>query len=195
MPASASQVAPVWRRPWPLPWPRLVRARGFGDADDIAAILHHRVTKATARPAGSGRARKAPRLIAGLIPETTGAMNGEMRPALIERRDLIEARATAFLDTALSDGQSWAALLGPPPKDARATAAWRRHLLTVAAYRDRYGITDLPPLGAPAERDAQKIDAARASAALDRARSLVDREQNRKEPAPRSAPSQIMPPL
>src|SRR5699024_109131 len=51
--------------------PRLVRARGFGDADDIAAVLHYRVAQATARPAGSGRTRKAPRLIAGLIPEAT----------------------------------------------------------------------------------------------------------------------------
>jgi hypothetical protein len=41
--------------------PRLVGARGFGDADDIASVLHYRVARATARPAGSGRTRKAPR--------------------------------------------------------------------------------------------------------------------------------------
>lgn len=34
--------------------PRLVAARGFIDADDIAAVLHYRVERATARPAGSG---------------------------------------------------------------------------------------------------------------------------------------------
>lgn len=78
-------------------------------------------------------------------------MRGEMRQALTERQGLIEARASALLNTALGDGQSWAARLGAPPKDARAAAAWQRHLLTVAAYRDRYGITDLPSLGAPAE--------------------------------------------
>lgn len=153
--------------------PRLVRARPFGDADDIAAILHYRIARATTRPAGSGRTRKTPRLIAGLIPEARGAMSGEMRQALTERQELIEARASALLDTALGDGRSWAAGLGAPPKDARAAAAWRRHLLTIAAYRDRYGITDPAPLGAPAESDAQKIDAARARAALDRARELV----------------------
>src|SRR5690606_38930842 len=38
--------------------PRLVRARAFGDADDIAAVLHYRVSRATQRPAGSGRTRK-----------------------------------------------------------------------------------------------------------------------------------------
>lgn len=165
--------------------PRLVRARAFGDADDIAAVLHYRVARATTRPAGSGRTRKVPRLIAGLIPEATGSMRGEMRRALTERRDLIESRATALLDTALNDGQSWVAGLGATPKDARAAAAWRRHLLTVAAYRDRYGITDLSPLGAPAESDAQKIDAARARAALDRAQRVAHSDQPEQERAGR----------
>jgi len=153
--------------------PRLVRARAFADADDIAAVLHYRVARATARPAGSGRARKTPHLIAGLIPEATGTMSGEFRQALTERRDLIESRATALLDTALNEKQTWTRALGTPPKDAKTAATWRRLARTVAVYRDRYGITDPTPLGAPAENDAQKIDAARAKAALDRARSLV----------------------
>jgi len=152
--------------------PRLVRARGFTDADDIAAALHYRVAKATERPAGSGRARKTPRLIAGLIPEATGPMSAELRHTLTERRDLIEARAAALLDADLGDKRSWVAGLGAHPKDSRAVVAWRRHLLTIAAYRDRYGITGPAPLGAPAESDAQKIDAARAQVALDRVRSL-----------------------
>ncbi|WP_417233944.1 MobF family relaxase [Arthrobacter sp.] len=153
--------------------PRLVRARGFSDADDIAAVLHYRVARATARPAGSGRARKAPRLIAGLIPEATGTMSGELRQALAERRDLIETRADALLDTALTENQGWTKALGTPPKDVKTAATWRRLARTVAAYRDRYGITDATPLGVPAEDDAQKIDAARARAALDRARDLA----------------------
>ncbi|MFM2721650.1 MobF family relaxase [Microbacterium mcarthurae (nom. nud.)] len=154
--------------------PRLVRARGFTDADDIAAVLHYRVARVTARPAGSGRARKAPRLIAGLIPEATGTMSGEFRQALTERRDLIETRATALLDTALNEKQTWTKALGAPPKDAKTAATWRRLARTIAAYRDRYDITEATPLGTPAaEDDAQKIDAARAKAALDRARSLV----------------------
>lgn len=153
--------------------PRLVRARAFGDADDIAAVLHYRVTRATARPAGAGRTRKAPRLIAGLIPAATGTMTAEMRRALTERRDLIETRADALLHTALTEGEGWTKALGAPPKEAKTAAAWLRLGRTVAAYRDRYGITDPTPLGAPAEDDAQKIDATRARAALDRARDLA----------------------
>ncbi|TAM71717.1 MAG: conjugal transfer protein [Microbacteriaceae bacterium] len=153
--------------------PRLVRARGFGDADDIAAVLHHRVARAAARPAGSGRARKTPRLIAGLIPEATGTMSGELRQALTERRDLIETRAGALLNTALTENQVWTKALGRLPEEAKTSAAWQRLARTIAAYRDRYGITDPTPLGAPAENDAQKIDAERARAALDRARYLA----------------------
>src|SRR5690606_16997614 len=153
--------------------PRLVRARGFGDADDIAAVLHYRLARATARPAGAGRARRTPRLIAGLIPEATGTMPSEMRQALTERRDLIEARADALLDTALTEKHEWITKLGTPPKTARAAHAWRYAARTIAAYRDRYSITGPAPLGAPAEADTQKIDAARARAALTRAQNLA----------------------
>jgi hypothetical protein len=97
--------------------PRLVAARGFGDADDIASMLHHRLARATARPAGSGRTRKAPRLIAGLIPEATGPMSAEMRKALTERRELIEQRAVAVLDQALTGQQEWALALGDAPAE------------------------------------------------------------------------------
>lgn len=157
--------------------PRLVRARGFGDADDIAAVLHYRVAKATARPSGSGRARKAPRLIAGLIPEATSTVPSEMRQALTERRDLIDTRADALLDTALTEKHEWIIKLGVQPRQARAAQAWRNAARTIAAYRDRYGVTGPAPLGVPAEAETQKIDAARARAALDRAQNLARGEQ------------------
>jgi len=163
--------------------PRLVAARGFGDVGDIAAVLHHRLAMATVRPAGSGRTRKPPRLIAGLIPEATGAMSPDMRQALTERRDLIEARADAILDQALTEHQGWTTALGTPPGDKRTAAEWRRYARTVAAYRDRYTITDPTPLGAPAESTTQKIDAARARTALDQAQRIADAEHNQPEPA------------
>lgn len=52
--------------------PRLVQARGSEDADDIASVIHHRLTRATTRRAGSGRTRKTPRLIAGPSHTLTG---------------------------------------------------------------------------------------------------------------------------
>ena len=175
--------------------PRLVGARGFGDADDIAAVLHYRVAKATGRPAGSGRARKAPRLIAGLIPEATGTMPSEMWQALAERRDLIETRTNVLLDTALTEKHEWIMKLGVQPKQARTARAWRNAARTIAAYRDRYGVTGPAPLGAPAEAETQKIDAARARAALDRAQNLAQPEQPEQERARRTGPQRVRPSL
>jgi hypothetical protein len=54
------------------------------DAGDIANVLPARLTRATARPAGSSRTRKLRRLIAGLIPTADGPMNPQMRQALTE---------------------------------------------------------------------------------------------------------------
>lgn len=153
--------------------PRLSAARGFGDADDIASVLHHRLARATAGPAGSGRTRKAPHLIAGLIPEAAGPMSAEMRKALTERRELIEQRAEAVLDQAFSERQEWALALGGEPAEPRDAEGWRRQARTLAAYRDRYGITTKTPLGPVPDSDAQKIDAARAKTALTLLRDLA----------------------
>ncbi len=173
--------------------PRLIKARGFADADDIPSVIHHRLTHATTRPAGSGRTRQAPRLIAGLIPEATGPMTPDMQQALTERRHLIETRAEAVLDTALQTQEPWAMALGPIPAGGRERQQWRRRALVVAAYRDRYQITDPAPLGTQPESTAQKIDAARARAALNRAQSIAndDPARGRMQPTTvtRSAPS------
>ena len=120
------------------------------------------------------RVRSAGARFGGILADAGYGLSGPFRQALTERRDLIETRATALLDTALTEKQTWTKALGAPPKDAKTAATWRRLARTVAAYRDRYGITDPTPLGtSAAEDDAQKIDVARAKAALDRARSLA----------------------
>ena len=163
-------------------FPRLVRARGFSDADDIASVLHHRLTRATARPAGSGRTRQAPRLIAGLIPYASGVTDPEMHRTLVERQDLIERRAVAVFDRDTNEGAPWTATLGTKPVDARTAQRWRRAGQVVAAYRDRYQITDDQPLGAGGGSDAQKIDAARAAAALNRAKQLSQQAPDTEQP-------------
>lgn len=119
--------------------PRLVAARGFGDADDIATVLHYRVERATARPAGSGRTRKPPRLIAGLIPQAHGLVDAEMRTALNEREALIEARADAVLDGALTESVPWTKALGAQPNCASriAVSRWRRAARSWATLPNR----------------------------------------------------------
>lgn len=173
--------------------PRLVAARGFGAADDIAAVLHYRVERATARPAGSGRARKPSRLIVGLIPSARGVIDAEMRAALDEREELIEARADAALEAALTESAPWTEALGAQPNDRRRAAAWRKAARVVAAYRDRYRLTEDTPLGTAPESAAQRIDAARARTALDRTLNLArvdqDQEHSRHSGTQRTGPS------
>jgi hypothetical protein len=165
--------------------PRLIGARSLDDADDIASVLHARLARATARPAGSGRTRKPPRLVAGLIPDAGGPMADEMRRALDERRDFIEQRADAVLHSAFTDKELWTAKLGAPPKDEKKHAAWWRAARTIAAYRDRYQVTDSRnPLGPAVESTSQMIDAARARAALNRARSIAGDDPTREKVRP-----------
>ena len=162
--------------------PRLIRARGFADADDIACVIHHRLANATARPAGSGRTRHAPRLIAGLIPEACGPMTSDMQQALAERRHFIETRADAVLDTALHTDEPWTTAFGPIPASGRERQQWRRRAVIVAAYRDRYQITDPAPLDTQPNSTAQKIDCARAETAL-RTLTRPTIEDERRRPA------------
>jgi conjugative relaxase-like TrwC/TraI family protein len=165
--------------------PRLIASRSVDDADDIASVIHARLARATARPAGSGRTRKPPRLIAGLIPDAGGPMADEMRRALDERRDLIEQRADAVLHSALTDEDAWTTKLGTEPEDKKQRDAWRRAARTVAAYRDRYQISDdRSPFGPAPVSTSQKIDAARARAALNRAQSITTDDQTRDQVRP-----------
>lgn len=116
-------------------------------------------------------------------------MNSEMRKALDERSDLIEARADAVLNRALDEKEPWTAELGPPPTDATKQAAWRRSARVVAAYRDRYQVTADTALGAPVESIAQRFDTARARRVLDAARRLAISSMPKakvKRPAPSS---------
>jgi hypothetical protein len=153
--------------------PRLVAARGFDDAGDIAAVLHHRVTSVTANPPPDA-ARRPSRLIAGLIPPATGPMTDDMRHALSERAQLIEQRADAIAETAVADQAAWTHELGVPPADPRRRASWMRQVRVVAAYRDRYHIDTDSPLGpAPDASTAQQVDATRAHLALRRSRHLA----------------------
>ncbi|WP_454860110.1 MobF family relaxase [Promicromonospora soli] len=154
--------------------PPLVARRGLDDADDPAAVLHHRLATATAHPVRHDALtiqRRAPRRIAGLIPEATGPMTDEYRLALKQRATLIEQRVTGLVQRATRNHEPWLAILGPEPGDTGARHTWQAAARMIAAYRDRHGITSTAPLGnEPVATDAQAVDAARASAAVGQAK-------------------------
>lgn len=163
--------------------PRLVRVRGFEDADDIASVLHHRLERATIRHARSGNSRQTPRFIVGFIPVAEGITDPEMRQALTERQQLIEERATSLAHEAITAGAAWVQELGLKATGPRKSEMWQRCAETVAAYRDRYSIIEPDALGPAADRIAQRIDQARAEQALRRARTLMATPQQIESPS------------
>jgi conjugative relaxase-like TrwC/TraI family protein len=154
---------------------RIVAARDFDDAQDVAAVLRSRIASAIARDAGAGRHGREPAMVVGLIPRAGEPIKPDMRRALDERIAMMEARANAVLDAALLTSAPWTRALGSTPRGP-AAAAWRHCACTVAAYRDRYGVVSARALGLPPSSIAQELDAARARAALGAAQQLAEKE-------------------
>ncbi|TRW45702.1 MobF family relaxase [Georgenia yuyongxinii] len=150
--------------------PRVTAERNLLDAEDVTAVLSYRVARTAAKPIGKGM----PDLIVGLIPEVRGPVPTNVRAALDERRDLIEARAQALVAAAVRQRAAWLQRIGEPPLGGTDRQRWLRQLAIVAAYRDRYGITSQDPLGPDAESLAQRRDAQPAAAALRSARAVAD---------------------
>jgi len=79
--------------------PALVRGRIVSSADDIAALLHGRVTKWIK---SSGDRMRANRIV-GLFPAAVGVTDQDVVQGLQERRELIEQRARSLTMSALED--------------------------------------------------------------------------------------------
>ena len=140
--------------------PRVVGQHDLSDADDVAAVLRHRIAR-VASTSPRGCALK-PRLIAGLIPEPVGPMDDEHRLAIDARKELIEARAWALADDACRSGAAWAGQLGEQPTGAESRHRWLAALATIAAYRDRYDVTSVAPAGGAAADESMRIERERA---------------------------------
>lgn len=138
------------------------------DAEDVAAVLSHRLANAVTRPVGTGEAD----LIAGLVPDVREPVPPDVRGALDARRDLIEARAEQLATTAIRLRAPWVQRIGDAPLAAGDQARWMSQVAIIAAYRDRYAITSPDPIGAAPDTMAQRRDAHHATAALRRARAL-----------------------
>ena len=116
------------------------------------------------------------RLIAGLIPAEDGLDDPETRQALNERAALIEQRADALVARALAHAEPWIKRLGDPPQSTEVRLQWERAAATVAAYRDRHGVTDIVnPFGEPhgGGQWTRRTDRRRAQTAAVEARRLA----------------------
>lgn len=147
--------------------PELIAGRPLSGADDLASVIRHRLQTATTSRTGTTRTRTPARLIAGIVYEVTDDTDPDSRRALDERRTLIEQRADTLARNAIDEQTPWLRVLGSVPANPRVRTEWERHVRTVAAYRDRYGITDTQrPLGDSPQSRNQSLDAARAQAAI-----------------------------
>lgn len=170
--------------------PALIAERPIDGAADVAAVLRHRLQRATTSQTGASQ-KRAPRLVAGLIPRAVGVTDPDMRRGLTERERLITERAQHLARTALTEQHPWTAALGDAPT-GRTKAVWLRQAETIAAYRDKYQITDPRPLGGEPATVTQRIDAARANAALERARTLATPTRQRRRAAAGQAPARTL---
>jgi len=165
--------------------PQLVASRPFQAGDDPAAVLHFRLEQW----AEGQRPRRLPERIVGIIPRADYTAAGpDMRVALDERETAMLERAGGLLDAAIAGKAAWLSKL---PTDA--IDEHRERLLTVAAYRDRYGVADRDPRplgGPPASSANARADWRIARAAL---RSLVDERTATSTGAPESTggPAQV----
>ena len=159
--------------------PRLIDARPMDGIDDVAAVLHQRLDTTINRLIQT-RQLPAPRLIVGLIPHAAGPMAANMRTALNERQQLIHQRAAELARTALTHGDAWTRHLGLPPTDLqrRRRQAWFHDFATIAAYRERHGITSSTPLGERAV-SARQPEASYADAAVRRAQQVAVSDHHR----------------
>lgn len=148
--------------------PKIVAQRRLDDAEDIGAVLISRLRHATR--GSKGGVRRAPKLIAGLVPVADGEMSAGMRKSLVEHEDHMEKRATAVAETAVAEKAEWLRKLGPVPTDPLDRDLWMQDVRIVAAYRDRWGVKDVDsPVGSAGTSDRHRVDEARARKAVRRA--------------------------
>lgn len=115
------------------------------DETDPAVVLAKMIDQATQQlPQGKGARR---RRVAGLIATPAEPADADMRRALGDRQNLIEAAARQLAQDALDSGAMWTKRFGTPPDDSIAKARWGEALATLALYRYRYSETGTSPVG------------------------------------------------
>jgi conjugative relaxase-like TrwC/TraI family protein len=154
-------------------FPGIVAGRNLDDAADLAATLRERVANWT-RANSHGPRQAATRLVAGIIPEALGVTDADYQRALAERADAMNRRARTLAEQAAANDAVWTRLLGPPPAEPTRHAAWMREIATIAAYRERWGVTGRDPINADRASIEKAGHESRAEAAAGRAARLAD---------------------
>jgi hypothetical protein len=118
--------------------PMLVTGRTFGDADDVASVLHYRIDRYVTSVGYPSP--PASELVAGLFPRPTGITDPDVVPALNDRSYAIERRARELATIAIEHGDVWVQDFGESLETGELHEQWVREVATGAAYLDRWGI-------------------------------------------------------
>ena len=151
-------------------FPQLVARRSLADAADVAAVLHGRVDRWTQAAGGRRRMARQPHRRAD--PEGTGCHRPRDGPGVgrAGHRPWKSVPVT-LADQAIEAGDGWVQRLGSLPSDPARRARWVREVSTIAAYRDRWHITEQRSIGAKSDVGSteQMSQRRRALAAAERA--------------------------
>ena len=121
--------------------PMLVMGRSFGDADDVASVLHYRINRYV-----SGVGYPSPpsnELVAGIFPRPSGITDPDITLAFEDRADAIEQRARELATIAIERGDAWVQHFGGAPLAVELYERWVLEVAASAAYFDRWGF-DIP---------------------------------------------------
>jgi len=120
--------------------PMLVMGRSFGDADDVASVLHHRVDRYVTEVGYPSP--PASELVAGIFPRPTGITDPDVVLALNDRADAIEQRARELATIAIERGDPWVRDFGDAPTTRELYERWVLEVAAGAAYYDRWSIDE-----------------------------------------------------
>jgi hypothetical protein len=116
----------------------LVTGRSFGDADDVASVLHHRINRYVT---GVGYPYPpSSELIAGIFPRPTKMTDPDVTLARNDRADDINRRDRDLATIAVERGDAWVQDFGDAPPSGELYERWFLDVTSGAAYLDRWGI-------------------------------------------------------
>ena len=121
------------------------------DTRDLPARLahllrtHYRIDPETLDAPQDLRTPSETTHIAGLIEAAPNFEDPDFREALKDREHAIQLRAELVVDRAIADNEPWLQSLGERLPGGE--AEWRQRAVTVACFRDLYGIDTDEPLG------------------------------------------------
>jgi hypothetical protein len=152
--------------------PMLVTGRSFGDANDVACVLHHRIDRYVTEMGYPNS--PASELVAGIFPRPNGITDPDVALALNDRADAIEQRARMLALIAVERGVAWVQAFGDVPRTAELYEQWVLEVATGAAYFDRWEIDDPDTILEDAYvSDEQEVQRSRLISAAQRCRDLA----------------------